>query len=114
MTTGPDADLDADLDAAKAVVDLAQQVVDRAAATLAAGSLDDQQVVAYDVAHAAAAVEGARVMLDYGSKGDAEARLACAFVADAVHDLMGKIAGREAAWGVERGALDGALDLVTS
>ena len=37
----------------------------------AAGSIDDNQVVAYDLAHAAAAVETARTLLDYGAKGDA-------------------------------------------
>ena len=43
-------------------------------------------------------------MLDYGAKGDVEARLTCAFVADAVHDLAAKLAGREALWGVEPAA----------
>ena len=44
----------------------------------------------------------------YGAKGDVEARLTCGFVADAVHDLASKLLGREALWGVERGALRGA------
>ena len=38
------------------------------------------------------AVETARSMLDYGAKGDVEARLTCAFVADAVHDLASRVA----------------------
>ena len=45
------------------------------------------QVLAYDLAHAAAAVETARSLLDYGAKGDLEAAITCAFVADAVDDL---------------------------
>src|SRR5205814_468686 len=37
-----------------------------------------------------------------------------AFVADSVYDLMIKVLGREDAWGVARGALDGAVDFVTT
>ena len=45
-------------------------VVDRATATLAAaGSIDEHQVVAYDLAHAAAAVATGRAMLAYGEQG---------------------------------------------
>ena len=98
-----------DLSAAKAVVDLAQRVVDAARGQLAAGgSIDEQQVLAYDVAHAAATVETGRAMLSYGDKGEVEARMACAYVADAVGELVGKVFGREAEWGVEPGALDDA------
>src|SRR3546814_11709648 len=45
-------------------------------------------------------------MLDYGTKGDLEASIACAFVADAVGELATKLFGREAAWGVDPGMLD--------
>src|SRR3546814_3700002 len=45
-------------------------------------------------------------MLDYGTKGDLEASIACAFVADAVGELATKLFGREAAWGVDPGVLD--------
>jgi len=38
-------------------------------------------------------------MLDYGAKGETEAQLTCAFVADAVHDLITRVAGRETLWG---------------
>ena len=95
-----------DLSAAVTVVDQASAVVSAATATLASGSIDERQVLAYDLAHAAAAVEMARGLLDYGSKGDVEARITCAFVADAVHDLATKVFGREAEWGVAPGALD--------
>ena len=37
-----------------------------------------------------------------------EAAITCAFVADAVADLASRLFGREATWGVEPGALDGA------
>ena len=67
------------------------------------GGIDANQVVAYDVAHAAAAVATARSSLQYGERGDVEAAIAAAFVADVVADLAGKVAGREALWGVEAG-----------
>ncbi|MEQ1700060.1 MAG: acyl-CoA dehydrogenase family protein, partial [Ilumatobacteraceae bacterium] len=62
---------------------------------------DVHQVLAYDLAHAAAQVETARALLDYGAKGAEEAALTCAFTADMLHDLITRIAGREAAWGIE-------------
>src|SRR6185436_9660770 len=99
-------DAPADLQAAATVVDQASTVVTTATKVLSGGSLDDQQVLAYDIAHAAAAVETARSLLDYGGKGELEAKITCAFVADAVHDLASKVFGREAEWGVEPGVLD--------
>ncbi len=97
-----------DLSAAASAVELAQSVVKSGVRTLAAadGGVDANQVLAYDLAHAAAAVETARALLDYGNKGDVEARITCAFVADAVADLATKVFGREAAWGAAEGALD--------
>ncbi len=97
-----------DLPAARAAVDAAQSIVEAASRTLAKGAIDDQQVVAYDLAHAAASVQAGRAMLDYGEKGELEARMACAYVADAVAELATKLFGREAAWGVSSDALDGA------
>ena len=55
------------------------------------------------MAHAAAALSTARAALDYGTHGDTEARIAAAFVADVIADLAGRVAGREALWGVEAG-----------
>jgi (2S)-methylsuccinyl-CoA dehydrogenase len=96
-------------------VDLAQHVVDQACAAVRAnGGVDANQVVAYDVAHAAAAVATARATLDYGSLGEVEARLATAFVADALADLAGRVSGREAAWGVEPGWGDAAAGFVAA
>ncbi|MBA2625511.1 MAG: acyl-CoA/acyl-ACP dehydrogenase [Acidimicrobiia bacterium] len=105
---------DVDLSAAAEAVEAASSVLDRTARHLAAapGGIDANQAVAYDLAHAASAVESAKAMLDYGGKGDVEGRLACAFVADAVHELAGRLLAREAAWGVEPGSLDAALDFV--
>ena len=102
-----------DLAAAATVIDLASKVVGAATTKLAAAaSIDDHQVLAYDLAHAASAVATAKGLLDYGAKGDVEGRITCAFVADAVGDLAGKIFGQEATWGVGPGALDGAREFL--
>ncbi|MEM8902561.1 MAG: acyl-CoA dehydrogenase, partial [Actinomycetota bacterium] len=77
-----------DLTAASAAVDLARGVVSDAARHLAAaGAPDDHQVALYDLAHATSAVDVSRFLLDYGTKGETEAAIACAFIADAVHGL---------------------------
>ena len=90
-----------DLTTAASVVHLAEEVVGAAVAAVAgAGDLDAAQVLAYDVAHAAAAVRTADAVLEYGRHGDDEARLACVFVADAVSELAGRAVGREALWGI--------------
>jgi (2S)-methylsuccinyl-CoA dehydrogenase len=105
----------ADLAAAAAAVDLAQALVDRACETVRSnGGIDPNQVVAYDVAHAAAAVATARATLDYGAKGETEAALTTAFVADVMADLAGKVAGREKAWGVEVGWSAPAADFMAT
>jgi (2S)-methylsuccinyl-CoA dehydrogenase len=102
-----------DLAAAAAAVDVARAVVDTGVATLAgAGGPEVAQVLAYDVAHAAAAVATARSLLDYGSKGEVESRITCAFVADAVADIAGRTFGRESLWGLQPGALDAARAFV--
>ena len=99
-----------DLTAAASAVETTGSVVAGAFAHLAAeGDVDADQLVAYDLAHAAAAVESARAVLDYGENGDEEARIACAFVADAVHDVAVRLMGREPEWGTQPGALDSAL-----
>jgi (2S)-methylsuccinyl-CoA dehydrogenase len=105
-----------DLSAAANAVELAQGVVHAGVKTLAAadGGADANQVLAYDLAHAAAAVETARSMLDYGNKGDVEAQITCAFVADAVAELATKVFGREQLWGIDAGALDGARAFVST
>src|SRR3954452_13782289 len=106
MTTG-------DLSAAKAVIDLAHEIVLAATRRLAAaGGPDANQVIAYDLAHAAAAVETGRAMLGYGEKGDLEAKLTCAYIADAVAELATKLFGREAEWGIDATAFDDARDFV--
>jgi (2S)-methylsuccinyl-CoA dehydrogenase len=111
-----------ELRAASAAVDLAGAVVNTAARRLAelssdggklsVAALDQHQVVAYDLAHAAAAVEGSRVMARYGEHGEVESMLARAYIADAVHDVATRVLGRGPSWGVEPDALAGAMPFV--
>jgi (2S)-methylsuccinyl-CoA dehydrogenase len=106
-----------DLAAATAAVDVARSVVDGAARHLAAlgqPAIDAHQVVAYDLAHSAAAIETARAALEYGSHGLVEASLAAAFAADAIWELATRLLGREEQWGAEHGALAPAADFVTA
>jgi (2S)-methylsuccinyl-CoA dehydrogenase len=110
------------LEAAAAAVDAAAEVATTAAEHLARAAaedgrisvakLDRHQVLAYDLAHAASALEGCRVMLDYGGRGELEGMLAGAFVADVVADLAGRIVARDEVWGVSTDVLRPALDFV--
>ncbi|MDZ7675719.1 MAG: acyl-CoA dehydrogenase family protein [Acidimicrobiales bacterium] len=103
----------ADLAAAASAIDTARAVLAGATARLAElGDIDANQVIAYELAHSTAAVEMAATLLDYGAKGDTEARIACAFAADSVGALAGKLFGHETHWGVESGALDATRDFV--
>ncbi len=97
-----------------AVIEMANGVVKRAITELSGlADPEERQVIVYELAHAASATETARGLLDYGSKGEYEARICAAFVADAVADLVGRIYGREADWGVSPGALDGTRAFVS-
>src|SRR5579884_4119399 len=101
-----------DLDLLKGALAGAEDVVGRAAAHLAAlgpGAVDTNQVVAYDLAHAAAGVAVARAAAGYGAHGEVEASLACAFAADALYELATKVLGRESQWGVPPEAIDSLL-----
>jgi (2S)-methylsuccinyl-CoA dehydrogenase len=103
------------LAAAAEAVELAQRVVDVACATVRAnGGIDANQVVAYDVAHAAAALATARAALTYGAHGETEQSLATAFVADVLADLVGRVAGREVAWGAQPGWTAQAADFLSA
>ena len=101
-----------DLEAAAKAVDLARSVIDRGAGHLSAqgaDAVDQNQAVAYDLAHGAAAVETARVAIEYGSLGETEARLAAAFAADAVWDVAVRVLGREPEWGLAGNELQPAM-----
>ena len=97
------------------IIELAESVTGAAIRALAArGGADADQVVAYDLAHAASAIATARSLLDYGAKGNTEAAIACAFTAEVLHDLTSKILGREALWGVSPGVLEPAHSYITT
>jgi (2S)-methylsuccinyl-CoA dehydrogenase len=103
------------LAAAAEAAELAQRLVDSACdAVRTNGGVDANQVVAYDVAHAAAAVATARATLTYGALGETEELLATAFVADVLGDLVGRVAGREAAWGTVAGWNASAADFLAA
>ena len=104
------------LEAAGSAVEVAARVIESSAESLARASadgerisvakLDRHQVLAYDLAHAASALEGCRVMLDYGGHGELESMLARAFVADVVADLGARLVARDEVWGTDRAALE--------
>jgi (2S)-methylsuccinyl-CoA dehydrogenase len=104
----------ADLDAARAALEVAKSVIDATIARLAGIDLDDNQVLAYDLAHAAAGVMAAHGLLAYGARGDDEAAITCAFAADVIADLGAKLFGREGDWGVQTDALDAARPFVAA
>jgi (2S)-methylsuccinyl-CoA dehydrogenase len=97
-----------DLAAAATALGAVRDVIERAATNLAAlgpAAIDDHQVLAYDLAHTAAAADIARGALHYGARGALEAALAVAFTADVIADTAGRLVGRAGAWGVAPDAL---------
>ena len=103
-----------DLQTATSVIATARGMVGQAVKKLAAdGGPDRNQTLAYDLAHVAAAVETAHSLLEYGAKGELEAKITCAFAADMVADFMGRLVGRDAMWGVDPGALADAHGFVS-
>ena len=104
-----------DLTRAAEATELARRVVEQGVRMLAAlGGPDDQQVLAYDLAHSAAAVETARSLNDYSRKGNTEALITCAFVADMLHEVSARLLGREDMWGVEKNPLADAHEFMTT
>ncbi|MDA2954863.1 MAG: acyl-CoA/acyl-ACP dehydrogenase [Actinomycetota bacterium] len=113
MTNSSNTTSTSDLVNAARAIELSDAIVGKGVRTLATtGGPDKQQVLAYDLAHAGAAVETARSMLDYGAKGELEATLTCAFVADMVHDLTSRLIGHEKLWGVDSSILEESSDFV--
>ena len=96
----------ADHSTPESVIEVLEGIVTQGIAALAGSGIDANQVLAYDVAHAAAATQTARGLLSYSAKGELEANLTHAFIADAAAELAGKVFGREQEWGVEPTAFD--------
>lgn len=102
-----------DLQTAASVIATAQSMVNTAIAQLKSkGGPEKNQTLAYDIAHVAAAVATANSLLTYGSRGDAEGNITCAFAADMVHDFVSRLIGREQLWGVDPSALSSAHNFV--
>jgi (2S)-methylsuccinyl-CoA dehydrogenase len=112
-----------DHDAAAAAVDALGSLVDTATTSLTrkveqdgripAERFDDHQVVAYDLAHAASAVAGSRVMLEYARHGELETQLAYVYIADAIADVASRLVGRDGEWGVDLATLAPAHEFVS-
>jgi len=65
------------------------------------GGVDDNETLAYDLAHAASALATARACLSYAARGDTEGQLVAAFLARALSDLAARVVAHEAGWNVE-------------
>ena len=90
-----------DIDQAASLIKRGRAVVQRALVVLdERGGIDANEALAYDLAHSASALEGARSCLEYATRGDEEAQLVAAFLALALGDLASRVVGREAAWGL--------------
>lgn len=107
--------MDATPEVARTLVAACREVVDAAAARLAAdcardgrvdvGLLDREQVVAYDLATTAGMVTAAEEMLaGFAERGELETLLTVAFAGEVAAELGGRVQGREAAWAVPEGA----------
>lgn len=104
-----------DLQTAAEVIDLASRAVGKGLRHLSQiGGADTHQVIAYDLAHAASAVETARSLLDYGAKGTAEGLITCAYTADMAHELASKLLGRESHWGLDSSPFTPVMDFITT
>ena len=111
----PGADARRAVDAAAALVDRAVEHLGELASEDGKASvpkLDEHQVFAYDLAHAASALHCCRAMLAYGEQGELESQLASFYIADVFADLVGRIVGREQWWGVDLSVLAPAHDFV--
>ncbi|HUY87065.1 MAG TPA: acyl-CoA dehydrogenase family protein, partial [Acidimicrobiales bacterium] len=76
--------------------------------------IDANQVAAYELAHGAAGLRMARSVLEYGTLGATEAKIACAFCADAIADLAIRLTGREQILGLASDFLEGCAEFLTS
>jgi len=67
--------------------------------------LDEHQTAAYDLASLSSALVAARALSDLGTPDELQSRLALVAAADVAADLLGRVAGREADYGLEPDAL---------
>jgi (2S)-methylsuccinyl-CoA dehydrogenase len=105
------------LDEALEAVAVGRRVAAAAAAGLAAagkGALDDNQVLAYDLAHVTAGLEVAAVGLSNCPKNPESVKLAKIFAADALADLASRMFSQEQAWSATTTSLDAAWRFVNA
>ena len=83
----------------------ARTALDQACAHIDEGD-GPEQVILYDLAYMASALQAAETMRDeYASNGDVEAKLATVFAADALAEIRARLDGRAAAFGLEEDAV---------
>ncbi len=93
--------IDADLPAAEAALSAVSDVVDAGCAALrASGPIDENQLLAYALAHAASARHAATSLVARSEPDARSALAACVFVADVATELNAAVWGNEATWGV--------------
>jgi len=96
-----------DLDQAAEALELGRGLVARAAGHLAArGGVEANQALAYDLSHAAAALQAGEAALAGADAGQPWAALAVAFAAEALAALGARLVGRGRALGVDPADLD--------
>ncbi len=70
-----------------------------------AGRLDEHQAAAYDLASVSSALVAARALAELGTPDGTQSRLALVAAADVATDLLARIAGQEASFGLGRDPL---------
>lgn len=74
--------------------------------------LDENQVLAYDLAHTAGAHAAGRAMLDAAEVGPLESALARYFISESLAELCARVAGRSELWGVDSQVLAPAFEFL--
>lgn len=64
-------------------------------------SLDNDQAIAYDLAHIASSVQAANSALNYARKGSLHLRLTQAYVGDVAHQIVSSSLGREYVFAID-------------
>jgi (2S)-methylsuccinyl-CoA dehydrogenase len=79
-----------------------------------AARLDEHQATAYDLASLSSALVAARALSELGAPEGLQSRLALVAAADVAADLLARVAGREADFGLERDPLAGVADALAA
>lgn len=95
-----------DMNFAKSVLESAEKIVLSTINELQKSDYEQEQVISYDLAHIASEVEAAKSAFAYGTKGESEGKLACAFTAAVISNLVAKAFGNEQYWGIDPSDLE--------